>query len=94
MSNELIPFSSIPSRWDWEYEHGTDVEYPYTDAQEEAAEFLSKMDWEGGVDGLIGYGGADVFPAEIRHYAEVYEEAHDALREAINAWAAARGVVY
>lgn len=93
MSNELIPFSSIPSRWDWEYDHG-DEPYPYTDGQEEAAEFLSKMDWEGGIDGLIGYGGAEVFPAEIRHIAERYEDVLEELRKAVNEWAAERGVVY
>lgn len=91
--SELIPFNSIPSKWDWNYDHEGE-EYPYTDEQEEAAEFLSKMDWEGGIDGLIGYGGADVFPEAVREQAEAYERAHDALKEAINDWAAERGVVY
>lgn len=90
--SELIPFSSIPEKWDWDEEN--DGPFPYTDENVEAAEFLSKMDWEGGMDGLLGYGGADIFPEAIRHYAEAYEAAHDALRTAINEWAAARGVVY
>lgn len=92
--SELIPFSRIPSRWDWEYDNGPDVEYPYTDAQEEAAEFFSKMDWEGGIDGLMSYGGPDVFPTAVYEQALAYENALEALREAINAWAAEAGVEY
>lgn len=90
---ELIPFSSIPDKWDWNYGH-PDEEYPYTDANVEAADFLSKMDWEGGIDGLLGYGGASIFPEELHGLAVAYEEAHDALRNAIDEWAAERGVEY
>lgn len=91
--SELIPFSSIPDRWDWEYYH-KDEPFPYTDANVEAAEFLSKMDWEGGLDGLLGYGGPDVFPEELYDLAVAYEDAHQTLRNAIDEWAAERGVEY
>lgn len=92
--SELIPFSSIPSKWDWHYDNGEDVEYPYTPEQEEAAEFLSKMDWEGGVDGLLSYGGAEVFPADLQVSARIAYNALESLRKDINDWAAERGVVY
>ena len=84
MSN-LTPFSLIDPY---------DPESDYTDAQKEAAEFLTAMDYEGGMDGLYLYGGAEMFPEEIRHYAEAYGEAYEALSQAIDGWAAARGVEY
>lgn len=92
--SELISFSSIPSKWDWHYENGEDAEYPFTDAQEEAAEFLSKMDWEGGISGLLSYGGASSFPEELRIVAQHADDALETLSVAINDWAAERGVVY
>lgn len=61
---------------------------------QEAAAFFSKMDWEGGIDGLWGYGGADGFPSEVRDKAQVYGDALDALSTALDEWAADRGVRY
>lgn len=90
---ELIPFSSIPDKWDWESRHRGEP-FPYTDANVEAAEFLSKMDWEGGIDGLLGYGGAGSFPEDLYDLAVACEKAHNALRNAIDEWAAERGVEY
>ena len=60
----------------------------------EAAEFLSHLDWEGGIDGLWGHGGASDFPEELRPLAEAYGKAEDELRQAIDAWANERGVSY
>lgn len=97
--SELIPFSSIdiyscPEAWDENHQFlGYDAT-PWTEEQVEAADFLGKMDWEGGIQGLIGYGGAEIFPDELRELAEAYEAAEKALRKAINDWAAERGVVY
>lgn len=81
--SELVPFGRI----EW-----GDPEY--TEDQWIAAEFLSKMDWEGGIDGLIGYGGFHIFPEELQELAKDYEQAHDELRNAIDEWAAERGVEY
>lgn len=81
--SELIPFSSI----DWDSEG-------FTPEQHEAAEFLHKMDWEGGIDGLIGYGGWRYFPEELQDLARKYESIHNELRTAIDIWAAERGVEY
>lgn len=66
----------------------------YTEDQWIAAEFLSKMDWEGGLDGLMNYGGPGVFPEELYDLAVAYKTAYDALKDGINRWAAERGVVY
>lgn len=82
--SELIPFSRVD---DYNPEN-------YTEAQLEAASFLSKMDWEGGIDGLIGYGGYTYFPEELQELAKTYEQASKELRRAIDKWAADRGVSY
>lgn len=82
--SELIPFGRIDDN---------DTEN-YTEAQIEAASFLHKMDWEGGLDGLIGYGGYTYFPEELQELAKAYEEASDTLRRAVDKWAADRGVEY
>lgn len=60
----------------------------------EAADFFHKLDWEGGIDGLMSYGGPEYFPEEVRHLAEVYETALDNLQTAVTEWGKARGVVY
>lgn len=90
--SEYIPFSSVVEEWDWDEEK--DGPYPFTPEQVEAATFFHKMDWEGGIDGLYGYGGAEYFPAEVREFAEAYGQAYDRLHEVITAWGKARGVVY
>lgn len=80
---ELIPFGIIDeddSQW--------------SEDQVEAANFLNKMDWEGGIDGLIGYGGWRIFPEPLQEIARDYERIHDELRNAVNSWAATRGVEY
>jgi hypothetical protein len=66
----------------------------WTPEQIEAAEFLSKMDWEGGLTGLLEYGGSSVFPEELQGLAERTDQALEHLRRAVNDWAAARGVRY
>lgn len=66
----------------------------WTEGQIEAAEFLSKMDWEGGLSGLIAYGGSEVFPAELQALAARTEMAIEHLNRAVNDWAAVRGVRY
>lgn len=81
--SELIPFSQI--------EWGDDA---YTEANHEAAEFLHKMDWEGGIDGLLGYGGWEIFPEPLHDLAREYERLHQELRNAVDDWAAERGVEY
>lgn len=90
--SEYIQFSEVIERWEWdEDEQGP---YPWTPEQEEAADFFGKMDWEGGIDGLMGYGGPEMFPVEVREFAEEYERAHRRLQEALTAWGRARGVEY
>lgn len=66
----------------------------WSEDQVEAAEFLSKMDWEGGLSGLLGYGGSSVFPEELQGLAERTHQALEHLRRAVDDWAAARGVRY
>lgn len=85
MSEEYVSFSKIDP-----YD-GTEQ---WTVEQIEAAEFFSKMDWEGGLDGLYEYGGAESFPPEVREYANAYGKAYEDLREVVVAWGKARGVVY
>ena len=45
-------------------------------------EFIDKYEYEGGIDGLLGWGGAGCFPPEIR--AEAAEI--DRLSDVIHAW--------
>lgn len=80
--SELVPFNRI----EW-------GDPQYTEAQWEAAEFLSRMDWEGGIDGLLYYS-TDVFPEELREQAEFVYNALEDLRKEIDRWAAERGVFY
>lgn len=79
----MIPFSNI------------DI-YDLTIPKEtrEAAEFYQKMDWEGGLDGLMSYGGVDFFPPEVREQARQYEQAKETLKDSLRDWAADRGVEY
>lgn len=87
--SELVPFSRIDY-----YEQEDDPDYHgWTDAQKEAAEFLSKMDWEGGIAELLYYS-TDAFPEELRDLANRTYAALEALRIAVNEWAAERGVEY
>ena len=82
--SEYISFSQIdpdePENW--------------TPEQIEAADFFHKLDWEGGIDGLMSYGGPSYFPEEVRALAEVYETAFENLQNALTEWGKARGVVY
>lgn len=66
----------------------------FTDEQVEFAEFLSKMDWEGGAPGLIGYGGSSVFPESLQFLADTAERALDALQDAISARCDALSIKY
>ncbi len=78
----LIPFSQI------------DLDDPqYSEANIEAADFLSKMDWEGGITGLLFYS-TDAFPEELRAQAEFVYHAIEDLHREIDRWAAERGVYY
>ena len=83
---ELTPFYQI------------DIDYPetgiWTEHQLEAAEFLFKMDSEGGPVGLLGYSGTRHFPEELKELAQTADDALLALGQAIDQWAAARGVSY
>lgn len=81
--SEYISFSEIdPDDSQW------------SENQAEAAEFFHKMDWEGGIDGLYGYGGVESFPPEVQEYAAAYGKAYEDLKEVITAWGKARGVIY
>lgn len=62
------------------------------DEKREAAEFLSKMDYEGGVVGMLDYGGPIGFPVELHGEARLAEDALNRLRRAIDKWANNRGV--
>jgi hypothetical protein len=42
---------------------------------EQWASFASKMEWEGGVTGVLDYGGSDFFPVEARPAAKAAEVA-------------------
>lgn len=79
----LIPFSQID-----EYDGNT-----WTPAQLEAASFLHKMDWEGGIEGLLHYS-TDAFPEELRAQAKFAYNALEDLHREVDRWAAERGVVY
>lgn len=46
-------------------------------------DFLQKMDWEGGIEGLLSYGGPDEFPDELRADATVVYEAMNRMNKAI-----------
>lgn len=45
----------------------------HTEKQVELAYFLQKLDWEGGLEGLIQYGGSTVFPDELKGTVELLE---------------------
>lgn len=78
--SEIDEFGAEPGQW--------------TPEQIEAANFFHGLDWEGGISGLYGYGGAGEFPEEVRELAAAYGEAYERLHDAIEDWGKARGVVY
>lgn len=82
-TDNLIPFSQID-----EYDDDR-----WTPEQREAASFLSHMDWEGGITGLLFYS-TDAFPEELREQAQFVYQAIEDLHREIDRWAAERGVVY
>jgi hypothetical protein len=43
-------------------------------------EFKEKLDWEGGIEDLLTYGGPDMFPPEVRTEATAVDDAITALR--------------
>lgn len=84
MSREnLVPFSQID-------EYDTEA---WTPEQLEAASFLNKMDWEGGITGLLFYS-TDAFPVELRAQAEFVYQAIEDLHREVDRWTAERGVSY
>ena len=92
--SDLIPFHQIDQYANECWDDDNNYIGPWSDAQLEAADFLGKMDNEGGIDGLYNYGGVSQFPEELRSLAYDFEVAYEALKEAINLWAAERGVSY
>lgn len=60
----------------------------------EAAEFLCKMDHEGGLVGLLEYGGPDYFPEELQGQASAFATALETFDAAVDAWHSSRGVSY
>jgi hypothetical protein len=52
----------------------------YDEEQWTPEEFFEKMGCEGGVDGMLGWGGFGVFPPQVRALAQAAEEALTALR--------------
>jgi hypothetical protein len=46
-------------------------------------EFADKMEWEGGLTGMLEYGGSKIFPIEVRAEAKAVEAATTALRAAL-----------
>jgi adenylate cyclase class IV len=52
-------------------------------SEEEIVDFVQKMDWEGGLDGLVGYGGPDLdgVPEEIREEYQTAARAIEAFEE-------------
>lgn len=97
--SELIPFSSIDiyscqEAWSENHQFLGYDHTPWTEEQVEAADFLGKMDWEGGLYELLQYGGPGYFPEELQELAEDAYLAMRHLNEAINVWAAERGVEY
>lgn len=81
--SELRPFHTIDP---------DDLAEP--EEQREAAEFLQKLDHEGGIAGLLGYGGCGAFPAKLHGKADAADKAIEELRAAIQEWANERGVSY
>lgn len=65
-------------------EHDGD-ETVHTKEQIDFANFCLKLDWEGGIDGLIQYGGTRIFPEELQIFAQAIEEAMDDFNTAFEA---------
>lgn len=61
---------------------------------QEAAAFFSKMDYEGGMEGLYMYGGEGAFPEEVRSEAQAFGRAFENLSSALTSWGESRGVRY
>ena len=59
---------------------------------QDVLDFLTKMDSEGGPDGMLGWGGVDAFPEPLRRTAAMFEMSLKQLEHEITAWAAQRGV--
>lgn len=79
---DLRPFHSIDPYGD----------EPLDEVMVEAAELLQKIDWEGGLSGMIGWGGADAFPEPLRPLATAFQDSKKALEAGVREWAAERGV--
>lgn len=62
----------------------------------EAAAFYQRMDWEGGLTGLLEYDGgeSDLWPEPLRVSAKATAKAIEDLKEMVKDWAAIRGVRY
>ena len=48
-------------------------------------EFIAKLDWEGGIEDMIGWGGYECFPQEIRENARQLKIQMDIIHNAIEA---------
>lgn len=83
VSGDLVPFSMIDE----------DDEDQWSPEQREAASFLGKMDWEGGIAGLLYYD-TGAFPEDLRAQAEFTYQALEDLNTSIDQWANERGVSY
>jgi hypothetical protein len=71
MDRELSPICSGPA-----------VATEWTDAgggQWTTESFLEKLDWEGGVEGMLEWGGPSVFPPKLRRSAQSVRELLDAV---------------
>ena len=58
----------------------------------EAQRLWDKLEWEGGVIGLLEYGGIQEFPDELRSYVQELEDAYDRAKVAIGDYLTRNGV--
>lgn len=78
---------SLQGFWD------VDIDDPNEDPKKvEAAAFLQKLDYEGGLDGFLDWGGWEAFPMGLRADAAALETLRRNMKRAIEMWAAKRGV--
>lgn len=57
--------------------------------------FLFKMDWEGGLEGFLDWGGPEEFPSErLKELARVLVTAIGDVKDEIKSWAKTQGVLW
>lgn len=59
---------------------------PQKPAPLEMDEFIDKVEWEGGIEGFLEWGGPDMAPASVRPECRIIAEALEKINETLELW--------